>query len=1235
MWIHVLGSTFVAALGGAAFEANVGQAPAEVSHLVRGDREVAFVTLDGFVLSVPTEDGFASVRARWRGAAEQPARGTGPLQGDFYYFIDGPQGRRAARHRGLTASEVYPGIDLEYALGDTLRFGFVVAPGANVGAIQLDLDADVELRVEPRAAEIDVLDDQAAGRVMTVRLARLRAWQEGPFAELDVRFVPRGGGLGFALGPHDPARPVYIDPDITYASYIGSTNLDEAREVAVDASGMVYVAGRTQNPGTLFPTTSGALQPAPPGSFDAFVLKVDPSQTGASSLVYGSFLGGQFDDFGESVDVDASGRVIVGGTTNFFGGNTFPTTTNAYSRTPESSFVSILNAAGSQLVYSTFLGSVGTAVTSVHAAPSGSFIAAGSAGSNGVIPLVNNIPVTAASSGFVLEFDLTRTGAASVVYGTRIEGPNVRNAAVDASGVYLLGTSGSNLATTPGAAQGTFGGGTDYFVTKVDTNRLGAAAVRYTTYLGGADVEGNVVYYDGIAVDGAGAAYVTGLTGAQFPTTTGSFASTPPGGGEGFLTKIHPTGQSFEFSTYLGGTGNDGGYDVAVDATGRAWVAGFGNGLPVSACRPASVGGGYVVQFDAQGQRLEQATYLSATGDVRPYGIAVGPNGRVYTAGSAIPTGPLTSIPGAFQTVQSGADGFVAELEPAGPCADLDVTLAVTPSPVVGPAPAQLQVFLQNLGSAEVATATASAFVPPELGVRAVSPASCTGGPTYTCHIGRLGVSATATVTFDIEATAAGTFTATAAVSAPVQDPDPSNDFDQLNVFVTSPTNPCGFVTLFGSCTGDTLSFCEDRGRPAERLTQVNCRTEAFPAGVPGECTLVNPTYGHDCAVSPGGDCAFVDDQDRPIFALCAGDRAGCRIDPSAGTATCQTDLPSCASSGFDAQCAEDLLFVECQVDQPVALDCAAVGGECRNARCVGLPLGAPCEEDRLECAPGLVCDAVSEVCEDPAARCDPTTYRSDCAGDVLTACDGSRDRVVSIDCNEAFVPSDGTACGEPFSCGGRSCGRVNVTCVGGREGARCDLAREIYCGPGLGCVLASAPDGSIASTCRPTPTCTASDAPACAGGVAPVCLGDEELVVVEAQGVDCASFGSACAAEGDASVCVGGPGAICQVVGRGGSILRCESGSTCEDVNRDGFGTCRSSTGGADAGTVPDGDAALDAGTPSRSDAGTSPSPGRTNEGGGCRCAPSSGPAAWSGWVALVLPLLMRRARSPRALRS
>lgn len=1233
MWFLVLGA-IAATPGTAAFEANVGQAPTTVSHLVRGDHEVAFVTNDGFVLAVPTaEDEVINVRARWRGAAKRTPRGVDRLSGNFYYFLGTPEGRRASRYRRLVAADLYPGVELGYELEDTLRFGFVVAPGADVKRIRLGFDTDVELRVAARTVEVDVIDPRSSRVLMTMRLSGLRAWQETSSGrvDVDVRFVPLGDAVGFGLGPHDPTRAVHIDPDITYASYISGASTDDARDVAVDAAGRVYVTGFSINPGTLFPTTAGALQPMPPGGGDAFVVKVDPTQSGASSLVYGSFIGGGFNDVSNGIGVDANGRAAIGGTTSFLGTNTFPTTTNAYSQAPQSSFVTMLNAAGSQLVYSTFFGSTSTGVSAVTVDPTGAVIAVGGTGSG--IPEVNAMTVTTAPSAFVLKFDVGLSQAASVVYGTRFDALNALDLDVDASGIYMFGRTGLGLATTPGAPQAAFGGGADYFVTKLDPTQVGNAAIRYTTYLGGSDNEGGVVFYGGIAVDGAGAAYATGLTGANFPTTPGTLAATPPGGGEGFVTKIDPTGTSFVYSTYLGATGNDGGYDVAVDSMGRAYVVGFGTGLPVIGCGPATPGGGFAMQLDAQGTSLQQASFLSPGANLRPLAVALGPTGLAYAVGTIGAPSQLPT-PGAFQTVQAGGDAFVAELAPSGACADLDVSLTATPNPLSGASSGQVQATLQNLGPNDAAQVDLSIFVPPSFDVLGVSPSVCTGGPSYTCAIGPLSSGGSITVTFDVEARAAGTFTATAAVSAAIQDPDASNDAAQVSIVVSTPNTPCGFETLYGSCAGDTLSFCEDRGLPAERLTQVDCATDAFPTGVPGECTLINTSYGYDCAVSPGGVCAFVDAQDRALFALCAGEAAGCRIDPAAGTAECEVGLPACQSDQFDVQCAGDLLIQECQVDQPVVLDCAAIGGQCANARCEGLPVDAPCDDDRLHCAPGLICDEVSERCEDPSLRCDPTAFRSSCAGDTLTACDRTRSRVVSVDCNEAFDPTDGTTCGAPFTCQGRACGDVNVTCVGGGEGARCDLAREIYCGAGFGCVLERGADGSIAGVCRNTTMCPASTPdPSCVGDIAPVCLRGDGIVAVEAQGVDCTSFGSTCDLDGATSVCVGGPGASCQVVPRGGSLLRCRAGLTCEDTDDDGFGTCSSAPDAPDAG--PSADASTppgrDAGSTVGADGGITRPVDDTGEGCGCHATPTRRNPAALAWTVPLLVLAGIRRRSAR----
>src|SRR5205814_8754446 len=139
---------------------------------------------------------------------------------------------------------------------------------------------------------------------------------------------------------------------------------------------------------------------------------------------------------------------------------------------------------------------------------------------------------------------------------------------------YVAGeTVSSNFPTTAGAFQTTFGGGVfgagDAFVTKL--NPTGSALV-YSTYLGGSSSDAG----SGIAVDAAGNAYVTGGTGStDFPTTIGAFQTTKGGGfRDAFVTKLNPTGSALVYSTYLGGSGDDYGYGIALDALGNAYVTG-------------------------------------------------------------------------------------------------------------------------------------------------------------------------------------------------------------------------------------------------------------------------------------------------------------------------------------------------------------------------------------------------------------------------------------------------------------------------------------------------------------------------------------------------------------------------------------------------------------------------------------------------------------------------------------
>ena len=250
--------------------------------------------------------------------------------------------------------------------------------------------------------------------------------------------------------------------------------------------------------------------------------------------------------------------------------------------------------------------------------------------------------------------------------------------AVDAAGnAYVTGsTASANFPTTAGAFQTTLGGGGvgfDAFVTKLNST---GSALLYSTYLGGSNNDDSGV---GIAVDGAGNAYVTGSAfSTDFPTTPGAFQSSFGGVRDAFVTKLNPTGSTLVYSTYLGGTGDDGGVSIAVDTAGSAYVSGFAQaGFPTTtaAFQPGFGGGPYdafVTKLGSTGSALVYSTYLGGSGDDEVFGgLAVDASGNAYVTGFTT-SANFPTTPGAFQTTFGGAgplgfgDAFVTKLNPTG-----------------------------------------------------------------------------------------------------------------------------------------------------------------------------------------------------------------------------------------------------------------------------------------------------------------------------------------------------------------------------------------------------------------------------------------------------------------------------------------------------------------------------------------------------------------------------------------
>ena len=374
---------------------------------------------------------------------------------------------------------------------------------------------------------------------------------------------------------------------LVYSTYLGGNGGDWGNAIAVDGLGNAFVTGGTSS--SNFPTTPGALQTTPTfrgGGYDAFLTKLNVT---GSALVYSTYLGGYVDS-GNGIAVDASGNAYVTGGTACI----FPTTPGAFQTTclsggDNSAFVSKLNAAGSAFVYSTYIGGSDNA-----GATGGNGIAVDASGNAYVAgeTYSSNFPTTPGAfqttpfqfgAGHAFVSKLNAAGSA-LVYSTYLSGNFVDSAsgiAVDASGnAYIAGMTGSsNFPTTPGAFQTTLlGPYGNAFVTKLSAT---GSELVYSTYLGGSDCPGDHVAGcgdggTGVAVDASGNAYVTGAThSSDFPTTPGALQATYGGSEDAFVSKLNALGSVLLYSTYLGGSDEDQGNAISVDASGNAYVTGW------------------------------------------------------------------------------------------------------------------------------------------------------------------------------------------------------------------------------------------------------------------------------------------------------------------------------------------------------------------------------------------------------------------------------------------------------------------------------------------------------------------------------------------------------------------------------------------------------------------------------------------------------------------------------------
>ncbi|MGI8550221.1 MAG: SBBP repeat-containing protein [Dehalococcoidia bacterium] len=619
------------------------------------------------------------------GASLSHGIGEDLLPGAVNYFIgsDPQQWHTDIRtYSKVRYPNVYPGIDLVYYGNQgQLEYDFIVSPGADPEQIALAYAGANSLHLDEQGSLLVALDSDESRSTPALRQAKPTIYQQvdGLRRIVDGGYRLEGASVQFELARYDASLPLVIDPTLVYSTYLGGDlGLDDA--VAVDGSGSAYIIGETFNATTSnIPACPGsdsrcasagaALQASPRGAGDAYMAKLSADGT---HLLYSTYLGGSGMDDGAGIAVDSEGNAFVTGNTT---SSDFPTTANALQRTfptngTSTAYLAKLSPDGTNLLYSTYLGGGVEDTEAIALDRSGNVYLTGETSSKN-FPTCPGSDPRCASIGSALQTTLKSDANAYVaklsadgghlLYSTFLGGSGEdrgEGIAVDTGGnAYLVGqTTSTDFPTCPGSDSRCAGPGTalqpaaggarfDAFVAKLSPD---GTKLLYSTYLGGSGSDQGF----GIAVGMAGNAYVSGITASpNFPTCPGPDsrcvrpgtalkASLGSAAANAFVAELSVDGTRLLYSTFLGGSGTDVSYAIAVDARGFAYVTGAASSTDFPTTANAvqrSYGGGiadaFVTKLDATGTTLLYSTYLGGSSQDFGFGIAVDGSGNAYLVG--------------------------------------------------------------------------------------------------------------------------------------------------------------------------------------------------------------------------------------------------------------------------------------------------------------------------------------------------------------------------------------------------------------------------------------------------------------------------------------------------------------------------------------------------------------------------------------------------------------------------
>lgn len=621
------------------FEANRGQADRDVAYLHRGvgpaiqfrPREIILGDHAGHTLSLTFVNSNPAPRLE---AADE-------LLGKVNYLTGSDPSkwvRQIPTFATVKYFGIYPGIDVRFhGRRGQLEYDFDVAPGADAREIKIRFDQSAKVHSE---ANGDIVIERDGIRI---RQHSPHAYQahDGLLKEINSRAVINGNEIRFDLGSYDRAAKLVIDPVLVCSTYFGGSggvdvpSSEYPAAVAMDSAGNIYLAGSA--PSSDFPVTAGAFQakkPDSPNGAAGFVAKVSAD---GQTLIYSTYLGGSGNDIATGIAIDSAGNAYITGISS---STDFPLVKPFQSKNNDksgSAFVAELNATGSALVYSSYLGGTESDATAGIALDSqnDAYVSGTTTSTDFPVTSFAAQPTYGGgkSDGFVAKISASGSLSYATFLGGSFDDAGARIAVDSTGNAYITGyTASSDFPATAGVVQPSLAVGNcnsepchDGFVTKLSTS----GSILYSTFLGGTRDD----YPAAVGVDAAGEVYITGQTASTDFPMQNPFESYPGGlSVNAFVTKLSADATSLVFSTYFG-TGESG-YALTVDNGGNVFFAGAGYLGTVPLVQPLQSNpiDAFVSELDPTGQNLLFSTYFGGGFEV-PFGVAIDNAGNVALVG--------------------------------------------------------------------------------------------------------------------------------------------------------------------------------------------------------------------------------------------------------------------------------------------------------------------------------------------------------------------------------------------------------------------------------------------------------------------------------------------------------------------------------------------------------------------------------------------------------------------------